>query len=264
MAADAGRRAPAAPAVARAVQILEYLASTKPEAGTSEIAAALGMNKSTCFNILRTLADETMVIKDSRYPVYRLGPRLVELGTASRRNFSHRQHLGEMIRPLVEELGITCLIAQPLPGDRGSIVVDRVIPRGKDVLTAPIGKVYPISAPAMGRVLLAARDVEEVLANVHNLPETSESDILGLLDSLDIVRTKGYGWSEEEYQSEVNAVAAGVFNASREVAIVLCLIGEAAQFPADRIDAYGQRLRAVADQIEGVMMRDGARLAGGL
>jgi DNA-binding IclR family transcriptional regulator len=250
----AGRSA--APAVTRAIQILDYLANTKAEAGVSEISAALGLNKSTCFNILKTLADESIVIKDPRFPVYRLGPRLVELGTASRRNFTNRQTVAQLVRPLVDELGITCLVAQPLPGDRGSIIVDRIIPRGRDVLTAPIGQVYPITAPALGRVLLANRDVEEVLAHVNELPDTSEAQLFKIMESLDAVHAKGYGWSEEEYQADVNAVATAVHNSSGDVVLLLCLIGYAEHFGHDRIDELGRQLRDVTATIEAALLRN--------
>lgn len=248
-----------APAVARAFRILDYLANVNPEAGSTEIATALGLNKSTCFNILRTLANESAVMKNPNYPVYRLGPRLVELGTASRRNFSRRDQIGDLVRPLVEEVGTTCLVAQPLPGDRGAIVVDRVIPRGRDAVTAPIGEVYGITAPAIGRILLASRDIEEVLANVTtNSGAEVVDELQTLLTSLDEVRERGYGWSEEEYQSDVNAVAVPVLNAERQVALVLCLIGSTRDFPASRIDERGRALRDIATQVEAMVARDGA------
>lgn len=247
---------PPAPAVARAVQILDYLANTKSDAGLSEIASAIGLNKSTCFNILRTLADNALVIKDARFPVYRLGPKLVELGTASRRNFAHGKHLNEMVRPLVDRLGITCLIAQPLPADRGAVVIDRVIPRGRDVLTAVIGMVYPITAPAIGRVLLAHRDLEEVLANVHAQPDVSESDLERLVESLDTVREKGFGWSELEYRSDVNAVSAAVLDSMGEVIVVLCLIGYTEHLPRERMNEAGKALSEVAQRIETALLQE--------
>lgn len=251
-----GHDSPPAPAVARAFQILEYLANAKAEAGASEIATALEMNKSTCFNILKTLMQESAVIRNSNYPAYRLGPRLVELGTASRRNFSRREQIGVMVRPLVESTGITCLISQPLPADRGAIVIDRVIPRGRDAVTAPIGQVYPITAPAMGRVLLAVRDIEEVLAAAPDQPDLDEEELLRLLPSLDEVWEKGYGWSVEEFQEAINAVAAPVLGADGQVTVLLCLIGRREHFPAERIDDYGVQLRDVARRVEAMLLRD--------
>lgn len=255
------RTAPPAPAVAKAVEILDYLANHNAEAGVSAIAAAIGMNKSTCYNILQTLAGESMVVKDSRFPVYRLGPRLVELGTASRRQLSHRDQVGEAVRPLVEAAGLTCAIAVPLPGDRGTIIVDRVIPRRADAMSVAIGYVASITAPAMGRVVLATRDIDEVLANIRNFPDVDEATLLGLVDSLDTVREKGFGWSDSEFQPGTNAVAAPILNADREIALVLCLVGDASHFPSDKIEEYGLALVEIAAQIETRALREGLSLS---
>lgn len=257
MASVNDRRSSPAPAVSRAVQILEYLAVVKPYAGVSEIAAALSINKSTCFNILLTLAEESLVIKDSRFPVYRLGPRLIELGTASRRNFSHRVQIAEVVRPLVESLGLTCLIAQALPAERGAVVVDRIVPRGKSVLTAPIGHVYPLSGPAIGRVILATREVEDVHAYCASV-NASEEDVAALFGELEVVRERGFGSSAEEYFDDVNAVAAPVLTATREIAFVLALIGYREDFPPEKIDEFGPTLCGIAKQLEDSFARDGS------
>lgn len=249
-----------APAVAKAIEILDYLANRKAEAGVSVIATDLGMNKSTCYNILQTLAAEQMVVKDSRFPVYRLGPRLVELGTASRRQLSHREQVGEAVRPLVEKTGLTCCIAMPLPGDRGTIVVDRIIPRRTEAMSIPIGWVGSITAPAMGRVVLAGRDIDEVMSNVRNFPDVDLAALTTLVDSLDVVREKGYGWSDSEFQPGTNAVAAPIRGADREVALVLCMFGDATHFPSEKIDEYGRALVALAAQIESRALHAGLSL----
>jgi DNA-binding IclR family transcriptional regulator len=244
------------PAVTRAVQILDYLANSKAEAGVTEIASALDINKSTCFNILRALADEAIVIKDARFPIYRLGPRLVELGTASRRNFSQLRQIMDLIRPLVEDIGVTCIIAQPIPGDRGFVVLDRVVPRGADVLTVPIGHSYPLTSPAMGRAFLGARDLDEVISSVHNRPDVSEAAILNLAASLDRVREAGYGWSDEEYQHQTNAVAVAVTGEDRSVVVILCLVGHVDRFGREKIDGYGRALVAVGREVEMIVQHN--------
>src|SRR3546814_19088587 len=55
-----------APAVTSAMKILDYLAVQNAEAGLSEIARALELSKSYCFNILSTLASGQFVVKDRK------------------------------------------------------------------------------------------------------------------------------------------------------------------------------------------------------
>lgn len=237
------------PAVDRAFQILEYLATISPEAGVTEMANALDINKSTCYNILQSMSATGVVVRDSRFPVYRLGPKLVELGTASRRNFSHRDDVKQLVRPLVEKFGITCLTAQPLPGYRGFVVTDRYLPRGEDILSAPIGHVYPINAPAMGRVFLAFEDIHGSAITPADFGLRTKAELDALLRGADEARDDGYGRSLGEQNEGVNAVAAPVRGTDGRVNFLLCVFGYTEHFPDDQIDEVGTALRELADQI---------------
>ena len=245
------------PAVTRAIQILDYLANHDAEVGVSTIALDLGLNKSTCYNILQALASESVVVKDSRFPVYRLGPRLVELGTVSRRQISHRSEVARVMEPLIGSLGITCLVAQPLAGDRGIIVVDRLFPANADALAVPVGTVFRITAPALGRALLAWRDIDEVFANVRRFDDVNEDELTAMVASLDVVREKGFGWSNSEYQPDTNAVAAPIFGTDLHVSLVLCLMGPTSRFPTDQIDKVGRELVAATREIARLLVRRG-------
>lgn len=237
------------------MQILDYLANVEPEAGVTAIANALGMNKSTCFNILQTLTSSSIVVKDARYPVYRLGPKLVELGTASRRNANHGDVVKRRIRPLVDRLGITCLLGQPLPSYGGIVVVDRLVPRREGVLSAPIGHVYPVTAPAMGRAVIAHEELDDVLLKPADLGLATQDELDAFLGDVEEVRRKGYGFSHGAYQEDVNAAAAVVRGADGETLLVLCMIGTPEHFPAERIDAVGAELRELADTLATEMQR---------
>ena len=121
------------------------------------------MNKSTCFNILSTLASAQFVTKHPRFAVYRLGPRLIELGAASRSSLSGHHQLRELVHRLVDEIELTCLIGQPLADNSGVVVVDRVVRSARTSSQRPSVTYYPLSGPAMGRAVLAARDEHETL-----------------------------------------------------------------------------------------------------
>lgn len=246
-----------APAVERAVRILDYLAHDNPEAGLSDIATALDINKSTCFNILKTLSHTGMVSRDTRFPVYRLGPKLVELGTASRRNYSYRAHVKRELEPLVEEYGFVCLIAQVLTNDAGFVVVDRVMPTGEPQppVIAPIGHVYPLSAPAMGRAAFASRPFEEAVHSLAAVELAPGGDLVALREELERVREVGFGTSVEEYAEGVNAVASAVMAGPREIAFVLCMIGPAPTFNGQDMAAAGKKLAGIAKGLEEMLQR---------
>jgi len=69
------------PAVLRAVDVLEFLATRPADAPTmSEIARRTGLNKATCQSVLLALAERGYVLRDASSLGYSLGPVLIPLG----------------------------------------------------------------------------------------------------------------------------------------------------------------------------------------
>ncbi|MBA3251487.1 MAG: helix-turn-helix domain-containing protein, partial [Geodermatophilaceae bacterium] len=68
--------------VDRAVSVLEILASTG-EAGVTEIAAELGVHKSTAFRLVAALENRGLVEQNSERGKYRLGVGILRLAGAT-------------------------------------------------------------------------------------------------------------------------------------------------------------------------------------
>src|SRR5262245_56449728 len=71
-----------APAVSGAIQILDrFLMSDQPR-GITELSRELGLSKATAFRIVHTLADAEVLECDPTHGKYRLGRKLLQLGSA--------------------------------------------------------------------------------------------------------------------------------------------------------------------------------------
>jgi DNA-binding IclR family transcriptional regulator len=70
-------------AVVSAARILRYLATINGTVRGSKVAQDLGLNPSTCFNILQTLAAENLVRFDHESKRYRLGYGLLDLASSN-------------------------------------------------------------------------------------------------------------------------------------------------------------------------------------
>jgi DNA-binding IclR family transcriptional regulator len=96
--------------VASAARILGFLGASEGPLRLTQISRPLGVNTSTCLNILRTLAAEGFVTIDAGAKTYRLGRRIVEL---ARHALNHDESLGAL-RPAMEALarryGITVML----------------------------------------------------------------------------------------------------------------------------------------------------------
>ena len=246
-----------APAVASAMRILHLLAHDVPRAGVSEIARSLGLNKSTCFNILVTLQHYGAVAKMPGEAKYQLGPKLLELGAAVRRNFSRRGQIRRHLQPLVEETGIAGAIGQVLGDGTEFVVIDRIAPPGDGGLAPPVGHVYPLTAPAMGRALLSQLDEEEAIDLVRRKLGTLVPDAEAEWRAqLAAIRTAGYAISDEHYRPGISAVAVPLI-AAGEAQIVLALVGHTETMRRLALDALGRRLIAVARALEAAPVSHG-------
>jgi IclR family acetate operon transcriptional repressor len=244
------RAKPVAPAVARAVRIIGYLAETEDGASVSDIARALDINKSTCFTILSTLVDNQVISKHPRFHIYRLGPRLVEWGRKSRTQFAVRTGLRDAIGEFVADLSVTCLVGQRLADNRGVVVIDRIVPNRPGTLTPQIGEVYPLSNPAIGRLILSTyEDETEAVATALRVGLLRKGDkIDGFRAELARTRERGYAIGRED-RTDVNAVAAPLSPAAAELLSLLCVIGYGRDLPVKELDAVGLRLVEFADHL---------------
>ncbi len=252
------RSRPLAPAVARAVRIIEYLGETEDGASVSDIARALQINKSTCFNILSTLVENQVISKHPRFHIYRLGPRLVEWGRASRTQFAVRTGLRDAIGAFVGEIGAACLVGQALADNRGVVVFDRMVPGFEHnvpgrpgVLTPQIGEVYPLSTPALGHLILSAyedeAEAERVARRLGLL--AVDGDAAEFLNELKEIRRLGYAAAVGRTQPRVNAVATSLSPRGAEIVTLLCVMGYPHDLPDDRLDAVGERLVGFAYEL---------------
>jgi DNA-binding IclR family transcriptional regulator len=244
------RATPLAPAVARAVRIIGYLGETEDGASVSDIARALSINKSTCFNILSTLVDNQVVSKHPRFHIYRLGPRLVEWGRASRTQFAVRTGLRDAIGEFVAEVSVACLVGQGLGDNRGIVVFDRMVPSRPGVLTPQIGEVYPLSNPAMGRLVLSSyEDEAEAVTVARRVGLLSpDADTEEFRRDLAGIREQGYSVGTEGGR-DTNAVAAPLSPPGAEVLSLLCVIGYRQDLPDERLNAVGARLVGFAQAL---------------
>lgn len=249
-----------APAVDNAFAILDCLAAHPKGIGVSELSRQLGLSKSSCFNILATMLRHGAVEKRGASAAWHLGPKLVELGTTTRRGYSGRSGVRAVLQTLVDEVRLICLVGQVLGDHAGIVVLDRVYPRkhGPEAVNVPIGEVYPLTAPAMGRAVLAAYDDEEVRDLLTSAKGyASRTRQAQLLAALETVRNRGYAVSLEEYHPGIRAVAALVPEYQVDPAMVLCLVGRRADLTPPRLARLGIALKRTAGEVAACLKEEG-------
>lgn len=247
------------PALTKAIAVLRYLnASPRLSAGVSEMAAALGLTKSHCFNILRTLEQEGWVRFDAERRRYDLSSRLLtDFSRLLARPSKSASVHDELVR-LSIATRLPCVLTR-VEHDGSFVAIDKAEEAAELLVSVPIGHRFPPDAPAQMRVRLGWASAEAratALSDWKPIAYTATTivDKPTLRREIEATRSRGYAISRAEFTPGVVTLAAPVFDAHGGVAYVLQCPGIEATAPAIE--------REIAEPLLEAAERIGAIMAG--
>src|SRR5690554_214852 len=148
-------------ALSNGMNILRYLSSTTSPVGVSRIARDLGINSSTCFNLLKTLVHEGLVHFNEDTKTYSTALGLVELAKGALEQKSYIR----MIHPHLEEISkthrVTVTLWHCMENER-VVLVDRAENDYAIRVHMSIGQRLPMYVGALGRILGAHSGMDTV------------------------------------------------------------------------------------------------------
>jgi DNA-binding IclR family transcriptional regulator len=236
--------------VDRALSVLEILAA-QGEAGVTEIAAELGVHKSTAFRLVAVLESRGFVEQLADRGKYRLGFGVVRLAGAAAAQLDIAQEGRPICEGLAADLEETVNIAI-LDSDR-AVNVSQV--RGPAALSTHnwVGQGTPLHATSSGKVLLAhaPEAVRKALLS-RGMPRYTSTTITDpelLQQHLDGIVERGWGSTVEEYEVGLSAVAAPVRDADGSVIAALSVSGPSFRMSSEDFPRVARRLVAGADEL---------------
>lgn len=198
--------------VDRALHALEILAR-EGEAGVTELAAAIGVHKSTASRLLGSLEERELVEQVHERGKYRLGFGILRLANAVSGRLDVSNQGREICENMAAEVGETVNIA--VLRSHYAVNVDQA--RGPSAIGTQnwVGALTPLHATSSGKVLLAYMAPElrrGLLKNAGLTPFTDNTvtSIDELDEALEHVHRDGYAVSLEELELGLNAVAAPI------------------------------------------------------
>jgi DNA-binding IclR family transcriptional regulator len=214
--------------VDRAIAILYLLAERgRDGAGVTEVAAELGVHKSTAFRLIMALENGDLVEQLEERGKYHLGRGIVRLAGATTAQLELSTESRLVCRRLAAELGETVNLAIADTGEVTNILQEY----GSSAVSGRnwTGQRTPLHATASGKALLAWADddtVKEALAGdlVEYTPHTI-TDASALEAELRKVHDQGWASTTEEFELGLNAVAAPVRNDTGDVVAAVGVSG---------------------------------------
>jgi IclR family transcriptional regulator, acetate operon repressor len=232
--------------VARASQVLLWVADQPHGATAKEIAAAQGLALPTTYHLLNTLADEGLLAKDV-HKRYILGRSTAILAQAYLRGRAVPDSLLAAVREVARRTGETSYLA-----DWGAheIRVLASVEGSRMLRVAEVGSgVYEHGhARANGKLLLAyARpEVREAYLRSHPLVPLTDATICdrqALEAELTRIRERGYAYDEQEFAAGVACVAAPLLHNGQLIAALGLSV------PADRMEKDRAELTKVVLEV---------------
>jgi DNA-binding IclR family transcriptional regulator len=240
------------PAVKAAVSIVERLAAEWPTPlPPGALIDELGLNRSTCYNILATLQRSGWVINAGNRAGYALGPRLLALTGIQPAVVT--AVVQSELDALTRRIGLTAYAAEwERSGDY--VVVAKSEPPTGIYISTSVGAKIEFSALALMAAFAAWSPDERVTRlmeqrGLKKFTEYSLTDPSEITNYLTTVRQVGYGRSVQQFDLAKCAVAAPVFDENARPILALCVLGFSYDLDAAAIEEIGPIVRSAADSV---------------
>jgi DNA-binding IclR family transcriptional regulator len=262
--------------IAKAAAILDALADDG-EASASELATRLGEPRSSIYRVLASLQQLDMVDTGGRRGTYRLGLKLLRLGSAVLQGLDIRTAAlpaMERVHDLTGETVFLCV-------RRGSsaVCIERLEGRRVTSLALRLGGALPLHAGAAPRALLAGEpraywNEYLALGALERMTDTTPVSADELIPMLEAVRRDGVSVSDQDVTPGIASVGAPVFDHRGHVCAAVSISGVREGIVGEKVaesirdlivDAARDVSRALGHDVEPRQaaadpLRDGARL----
>ncbi|SHF54867.1 transcriptional regulator, IclR family [Desulforamulus putei DSM 12395] len=238
--------------IAKALMVIEYLASCQTEVPLSNISSKLKMSKSTVHGILSTLKQYGYIEQSSFTGNYKLGIRFFELGRIVASTWDVRAVSGPYIQKLLERTGETVHLVVL---DKGEVLyIDKRESNQSLRIVSEIGSRLPAHCTGVGKVLLAYLPKLEMqrIITTKGLPQYTKNTItdpLKLEEELKAIRERGYAYDIEEIMENLSCIAAPIFDYSGKAIAAISISGPSTRFTAVRLEEIKPILIETAAEI---------------
>lgn len=245
--------------VARAIALIDALASEPGALGVNELARRIDVTPSTASRLLATLEQGGLTARaaDGRYT---LGLRLLALADHLLTQLDMRELARPHLHALVAATDETATLSVPTGGD--AVTVDFVPGNSSVISMARIGRPNPAHATAIGKTLLAfGRLPEDVSAEpLGAFTDRTITDQPRLARAVADVRTAGWAEAVGEREADLAALAAPVFGARGQLVAIIGLQGPLERITGPRRSAMLRDLLDAARELSVQLGADHADL----
>jgi IclR family KDG regulon transcriptional repressor len=201
--------------IERVFDILELLSHESNGLNLTKIGESLDLHKSTVHRLLSVLKKRGYIEQIPESGRYRLGPGFVELASLFLNSIEFKTEAEPHLRNLSQITGQTVFLAT-LQGSE-VVYLDKVEQYNSLRKYSIIGQRRPVYCTALGKALIMHRTQAEIEQMLKDFPfqkftPHTHQDLRSLLRDLKACRARGWTTDNEEYEPNVQCIAAPIFD----------------------------------------------------
>jgi len=229
----------------KALDILLLFNSDRQELSATDISDAMGIPLSTTYKYLKALREKDFINKNSCSNKFHLGWTIFQI--AIRHNDERR--ISDLayceMRSLAAAVGETILLT--VLSDQKALCLEKVDSCRLVKISHDRGSVRPLHVGASGKILLAFQAPEFVSSYLGRdpLPRIDQESRIDL--QLQAIRQQGFAFSDSELDCGAIAIAAPVFNHTRQLVAGLTVAGPRDRMDNNKLGTWTQMVREKAD-----------------
>jgi DNA-binding IclR family transcriptional regulator len=230
---DSSHRAPISTTVAKAMGIVDILAS-KAEVGVSlsELSLLIGMPKSTTHRYIATLQSVGLAERKG-LDHYRLGTKVIELAGSFLAKSDLRIESQASLNELAEMTGETIHLA--VASGTGVVYIAKIESKYALGMFSHIGARLPMHSTALGKAILAFSAPERLEAVLAEHPEARTPSTITSAKALKVemvsIRSQGFALDNEENEIGICCVSAPIIDYTGTAIAAISISG-----PRERMD----------------------------
>ncbi|WP_456388386.1 IclR family transcriptional regulator [Profundibacter sp.] len=234
-------------ALVNGLAVLRYLQKAKSGVRVTQLARDLGLNPSTCFNLLRTLVHEGLAGFDPQSKTYTISIGVVSLAQGALDRENHIRVLHPELQRIALKFDVAMNLWQTVDKNR-VLLVDRAEPISAVQISMRVGQRLPMFVGALGRCFAAHSPLPKSkierrfkAARFARPIEFDEwyNDVLQ-------VRERGFAVDEGYFSLGITTVAITIANGINPPFLAVSAIGISAQIDAEKLNNLSQEMLAIS------------------
>lgn len=238
-------------AVEHAIDVLRCVSEAGAPIGVNDIARRVGLHKSSVSRLIVTLAASAFVQREPESGRISLGMGLVAVATPAFAKFNLRDVVRPLLTALATEVGET--VSFSIWDCTEAVSIEQVPGANAVQAFSEPGHRNPGHATAAGKALLAHRGQDAIAdycsGPLHRYTTKTITRMDALKAELQQCRTQGFAINRGEFELDVGAVSAVVFDRQSNVAGCISIVVPMYRFSAARRPELARTVMRFADKL---------------